>query len=211
MIRFILLNSKHPMYNLSKNDYTSAQSKSLGLCNSIAADHLGDFMSWIEEGITQREQQQPKTVITWLTEYMEYVKQVKLGHVQLWAKIYAQNFEAYESALALADASLRQYTPEDADRELTLHYRALERNQPYIDYVLHQFRNENGFEQPERKAFNYFKRYTQQLSLGKSEQFAHHYSEYLITLDQPCPESLSHARIHAAKQEILATALVDSN
>ncbi len=116
-----------------------------------------------------------------MTELKEkYDNEMSKGHSEQWSKLYANNIEKHQHAFNQTYKTIYETSPEQAFKELEIHCKAMGADELYTKHFI-SLMALDPLSNPDKQAAIYSKTYKEQIEKGKSEIFAHHYSDLMGT------------------------------
>ena len=131
------------------------------------------------------------------TYILEFVKQIRLGHSELWSDKYACNIDPdneVNNVQNAYDAVKLKLGKDTADNELILYANSLYEDPIFVEAYIYYFHD--GFKDPDKTAKEYTNLHKSLIEKGKSPIYAKQYSLQIIGGDDP-----AYCELYASKFE----------
>jgi len=170
---------------LSDKFYSAEELKLIALQNNISEEYHIDFIKKFESEVEIMNEQEfdKESIKTYglkvsIAYGLKLESELKKGHSRAWAESYANSFEEHQHAFNDAYDVVKALDLDLAIEELRIHCKSIKADALYFErFCFLMENNATGQPGPDDQAGTYSKVFKEQISLGKSKIFAHHYSD----------------------------------
>ncbi len=106
---------------------------------------------------------------------------IQNGHTEEWSRLYASSYEEHAHAFYNAYQTIFKSNQQKAVEELLVYAKSVGGDKFYAKHLIYLMSTGEGVDDPDRKAETYSKIYKEQINLGKTEIFAHHYANQIAS------------------------------
>ena len=175
-----LLKSAFDDLNIDKDYYSYFEERANRCVNELATQFAPELPD---------KEDFNKSIDTATTYIQEFVKQIRLGHSELWSDKYSYYLDAYGEVYSVEsayDAVKLKLGEEIADKELALYANSLYNDPIFVESYIYYFHD--GFKDPEKTAKEYTGLYKSLIEKGKSSIYAKEYARHFINgyLENDC-------------------------
>lgn len=175
-----LLKSAFDDLNIDKDYYSYFEERANRCVNELATQFAPELPD---------KEDFNKSIDTATTYIQEFVKQIRLGHSELWSDKYSYYLDAYGEVYSVEsayDAVKLKLGEEIADKELALYANSLYNDPIFVESYIYYFHD--GFKDPEKIAKEYTGLYKSLIEKGKSSIYAKEYARHFINgyLENDC-------------------------
>ena len=141
-------------------------------------DVITDFNDYPEEDLEEDGLRERALYIS--LEYMPvFIAEIEKGHSNTWADLIADSVESKDVAFQNAYTTIKKDDIKQAYKELIVHCKAVGGDALYQKQFIYLMENGGGYDKPNQSAAIYSEAYKKQISLGRSEVFAHEYADLM--------------------------------
>jgi len=182
------------MSNLSDKYYSAEQLLEIANKNSIVEEYHKDFIlkfeseiqlmnAEVEAGIGDFQNIEESALTAALNYINKFTSELKKGHSLEWAKLYADNIEEHRNAFNEAYDSIKSKNKVQAIEELKIHCKNINADPLYEKHFCFLMEKGGGtaLRGPDELATIYSKVFNEQIALGKSKIFCHHYADNIAS------------------------------
>ena len=138
-----------------------------------------DYKDWNDEDFEADDSVQSSALFVAKMRIKNYAEQIAKGHGEEWAQIIVNNSEEGEIAIYLAYKDLMITNSELAKKELLIYCKSLGGDKYFEKHYIYLFEIVDEIDGRIEKAKEYSKLFKEQIAKGKSEVYAHEYSDLI--------------------------------
>lgn len=184
---------------------TQEQIDSFISANPVINKYSSEFYSFLEQDIKDmldtgdfsNDQLIPSAFDFAIEYFTKYDIELSKGHSKEWAKTYSSSMEHAPHPFNQAYLFVKDMNRDKARKELEIHCNAIGADDLYTKHFIYLMENGEGSNDPGQQALLYSKHYKEQINIGRSELYAHQFSDEIAS-----GESLQHASVFAKYYEI---------
>lgn len=177
------------MSDLSDKYYSREELIQIALVNDIPEAFHNEFIVYVEKDIQEMTDEKIESesnikrsaTILAIDFFRKYLEELKKGHSEEWARMYANNGEDHENAFEQTYSSIKETNPEKAIEELKIHCKAVGGDDLYTEHFIYIMNNGMALKEtgPDEQASVYSKIYKEQIEIGRSKIFSHYYADLM--------------------------------
>lgn len=183
---------------------TQEQIDSFLSANPVINKYSSEFYSFLEQDIKEMldtgdfsdDQLMPSAFDFAIEFFKKYDIEISKGHSKEWAKTYSASMEDAPHPFNEAYLFVKGMNRDQARNELEIHCNVIGADDLYKKYFIYLMENGEGSNDPSQKASLYSKHYKEQINIGRSELYAHQFSDMIAS-----GESLQYASVFAKYYE----------
>ena len=138
------------------------------------------YKDWEDDEFENGDSVQAKALDVSMMRLVVFLEEIAKGHGEEWAQIIVNNSEEGERAIFFAYHDLIKINSELAKKELLIHCKSLGEDKYFEKYYIYLFEIVDKVNGRIEKAREYSKLYKEQIAKGKSEVYAHVYSDLIL-------------------------------
>lgn len=138
-----------------------------------------DYKDWKDDEFEADDSVQNSALSFALMRIKNYAKQIAKGHGEEWAQIIVNNSEEGEREIFFAYQDLIKINSELAKEELLIYCKSLGEDKYFEKHYIYLFEIVDEIDGRIEKAKEYSKLFKEQIAKGKSEVYAHEYSDLI--------------------------------
>ena len=177
------------MTALSSNYYSKEKLISIAKENNISEKFFEEFINHVEKDkqempndIDLGENEISQSAVDFALEFFtKFNGELQKGHSEEWARLYSESIEEHPHAFNDAYLAVKKTNPEQAQKELEIHCKAVDGAELYTKHFIYLMENGEAFRNPDNQARLYSKIYKEQIEKGESDLFAHKYADLMAT------------------------------